>query len=182
MKKVLIGLVTLLALGAVYFAFLGNSEQSTDEATVGSLSEASQDMSVPTELQLPGMTDLEGNRVNFDHNKLVFVNVWATWCGPCNMEMPSIQELYGRFKDNDKIAFYVISDEDSETVVPFVQRKKYDLPLYLYQGRYPAELEGNAIPRTYIISKGKVLVSEVGARNWNDPAVVEMIEQELAAI
>lgn len=182
MKKVLIGLVTLLAIGAIYFAFFNDQGNGTEEVTADNFNNEMQEMSVPSGLHLPGMIDLEGNAVNLDHEKLVFINVWATWCGPCNMEMPSIQELYSRYKDNDKIAFYVISDEDSETVVPFVQRKKYDLPLYLYTGRYPAELEGNAIPRTYIISKGKVVVHEVGARNWNDPAVVEMIEQELAAI
>lgn len=181
MKKILIGLVTLLALGAVYFVFIQNPDQNSNDTIANSMSDMAE-AGVPSGLELPGMTDLEGNAVSLAHDKLVFINVWATWCGPCNMEMPSIQELYGKYKDNDKIAFYVISDEDTETVVPFVKKKNYDLPLYLYAGRYPMELDGNAIPRTYIISKGKVLVSEIGARNWSDPEVVEMIDRELESI
>ncbi len=182
MKKGLVGLAVFLALGAVYFVFFNNPDQPAGDIGGDDTAIVSGEPVVPTGLKLPGMTDLEGNRVDLDDSKLTFINVWATWCGPCNMEMPSIQELYGRYKENDKIEFFVISDEDSETVLPFVQKKKYDLPLYLYAGRYPAELDGNAIPRTYIIKDGRVLVSEVGARNWNDPEVVEMIEKELESI
>ena len=48
------------------------------------------------------LSDMKGNMVAMDTSKLTFINVWATWCGPCNAEMPSIQSLYDRYKDQSK--------------------------------------------------------------------------------
>jgi thiol-disulfide isomerase/thioredoxin len=126
------------------------------------------------------LSDMKGNSVAMDSSKLVFINVWATWCGPCNAEMPSIQALYQRYKDHPKMAFYVVSDENPATVHSFLQKKDYQLPFYLFNGTYPAALDGSAIPRTYILRHGQILAEQVGAINWNDPQVFEFIDKELA--
>ena len=126
------------------------------------------------------LSDMKGNTVAMDSSKLVFINVWATWCGPCNAEMPSIQALYQRYKDHPKMAFYVVSDENPDTVLNFLQKKDYELPFYLFNGTYPAALEGSAIPRTYMLRHGQVLAEQVGAINWNDPQVFDFIDKQLA--
>jgi thiol-disulfide isomerase/thioredoxin len=126
------------------------------------------------------LSDLKGNTIAMDTSKLIFMNVWATWCGPCNAEMPSIEALYERYKNNPKIEFYVVSDEDPTTVRSFLTKKDYELPFYLYSGVYPEALNGNAIPRTYMVRNGKVLAEQIGAVNWNDPQVFAFIDQQLA--
>ncbi len=80
------------------------------------------------------------------------------------------------------MAFYIISDEDPATVTPFVQRKGYQLPFYRFAGVYPPQLNGDAIPRTYILRNGQVLAQEIGANRWDDPQVIAFIEQQLQTL
>jgi thiol-disulfide isomerase/thioredoxin len=171
-KGLILGLI-IVAVFAVYIAFFRTDGQQI--SGVAALEESAG-------VYLSGMSTLDGEQVAMDQEKLVFLNVWATWCGPCNMEMPGIQNLYEKYKAHDKVAFYIVSDEDAETVNPFVEKKGYQLPFYRFTGAYPAALDGNAIPRTYIIYKGKVLVQEIGASQWDRPEVVELIDKHLAEI
>ena len=176
MKKILIaGLIVVAAL-AVYFAFLKPADSPEVVSDAESLPQEE------TSVYLSALNDLKGNQVSMAKDKLIFVNVWATWCGPCNMEMPGIQKLYDKYKAHEKVAFYIISDEDAETVNPFIERKGYNLPFFQYAGPYPPALDGNAIPRTYIIYDGKILAQEIGASKWDRPEIIELIEKQLAQI
>ncbi len=77
------------------------------------------------------ITDIEGNEIAFDtfKEKTVFINFWATWCPPCVAEMPDINDLYGKTKD--QVSFVMISvDEDREKAKSFMKRKGYDFPVY----------------------------------------------------
>jgi len=176
-KKIVIALSAILALGAIYYAFFKPVDKAAD-ASAYNIPEAEELSSV----YLSGLRTLEGETVAMDENKLIFLNVWATWCGPCNMEMPGIQKLYDKYKTHEKIAFYIISDENAETVNPFIERKGYNLPFYQYAGAYPPSLNGNAIPRTYIIHKGKILAQEIGASQWDRPEITDLIDKQLADI
>lgn len=171
-KRVIVPVLAVVAALAVYFVFV-RTENVTEETAA------------PVEangVYLSGLSNAEGRQSAMEEDKLVFLNVWATWCGPCNMEMPGIQKLYDKYKDNEKVAFYIVSDEDFSVVSPFVERKGYNLPFYQYAGPYPALLDGNAIPRTYIIHKGKVLAQEVGASQWDRPEIIELIDKHIAEI
>ena len=176
-KYLLIIAAVLVAFAAVYMVFkdkptVANQESGQTETALP----ASQDAASP----YLTLSDMKGNVVAMDTSKLIFINVWATWCGPCNTEMPSIQALYERYKDHPKMAFYVVSDENPTTVQNFLQKKNYALPFYMFSGAYPAALDGNAIPRTYMLRHGQVLAEQVGAINWNDPQVFDFIEKQLA--
>jgi thiol-disulfide isomerase/thioredoxin len=176
-KKIFVVVLILIAIGAVYYAVLkpAGQEGGTAGNTIPGVEEAAS-------VYLSSLTDLEGRPAAMDQEKLVFINVWATWCGPCNMEMPGIQSLYNKYKSNEKVAFYIISDEDAATVNPFIARKGYQLPFYQYAGAYPPALDGNAIPRTYIIYKGKILAQEIGASQWDRPEITALIDKHLSEI
>lgn len=176
-KKIIIALSVIFAFGAIYYAFFKPAEQTAAPAAYNA-PQAEEISSV----YLSGLKTLEGQTVAMDQSKLIFLNVWATWCGPCNMEMPGIQKLYDKYKTHEKVAFYIISDEDAETVNPFIERKGYQLPFYQYAGAYPPSLNGNAIPRTYIIHKGKILAQEIGASQWDRPEITDLIDKQLADI
>lgn len=122
------------------------------------------------------LQDLEGNRkrVSQLRNKVLFVNMWATWCGPCRVEMPSIQALYSDV-DTSRVAFLMISvdDEgDQHKVRRFVTDKGYTFPVYTLAGRLPELLEVRSIPATFVVAKdGKVVMKESGVANYDTKKV-----------
>ena len=67
---------------------------------------------------------------------VLFVNNWATWCGPCIREMPAIEELVAHYDGRD-VAFVIVSDESLEKVQGFVEDKGWELPVYVTKTRPP---------------------------------------------
>ncbi len=177
-KYILISIALLIGIAATYLALREQPAGGRSDESVVAESVVDK-MSDPASPYLT-LSDMKGNAVAMDSDKLIFINVWATWCGPCNAEMPSIETLYERYKDNPKMAFYVVSDEEPTTVLNFLEKKKYQLPFYLYSGAYPEALNGNAIPRTYIVKNGQVLSEQIGAINWNDPQIFKFLDEQLA--
>jgi thiol-disulfide isomerase/thioredoxin len=170
-SKFSILLLGIFAIIATYFA-LSNQDSPSDTVAVENQSS----------LYNIRLNDMDKNPVQMDENKIIFMNVWATWCGPCNMEMPSIQNLYTKYKDHPKVDFLIVSDEEPSTVNPFIERKGYNLPFYQYTSPFPEALDGNSIPRTYILYKGEILVQETGATQWDTPEVMNLIDEKLKEI
>jgi len=116
--------------------------------------------------------DLNGNVVDFKNfkGKTIFLNVWATWCGPCRVEMPSIQKMYDKV-DKEKIVFIMLAvDErkDFEKVVKFINEKEYTFPVYVPHEFLPDHLMVRVIPTTFVIDpKGKIATKETGAANYD---------------
>ncbi len=129
------------------------------------------------------MKDLEGNRVSFDQykGKVVFINLWATWCGPCKAEMPGIQNLSEKLK-GEPIEFVMLS-VDIEAALPkvttYLEKNQFTFPVFMPHGYLPEEMQVPSIPTTFVISKdGKILMKEVGTRNYDTKRMVNfLIEQ-----
>lgn len=114
---------------------------------------------------------LDGEKINFSEfkGKVIFLNLWATWCSPCVAEMPSIQKLFNSFRNNKNVAFVLVSDEDEETVKKFIRKKKFDFPVYLRTTEPPSLFASRGIPATFILDKsGRVLFKHIGSANWDD--------------
>lgn len=99
--------------------------------------------------------------------KVIFLNMWATWCPPCIAEMPNINKLYNEM--GSEVAFVMISlDEDFETAKAFNERKGYDLPIYALQSNRPAMYQSTTVPTTYVIdAKGQLVLTHKGMSNYN---------------
>ncbi|HKZ36062.1 MAG TPA: TlpA disulfide reductase family protein [Chryseolinea sp.] len=116
--------------------------------------------------------DLQGKVIDFKtfKGKTIFLNIWATWCGPCRIEMPSIQKLYDQV-DKDKIVFVMLSidrGDSFEKVVTFVNEKEYTFPVYVPKGYLTDQLQVRTIPTTFVISpEGKIVSQEAGAANYD---------------
>lgn len=124
------------------------------------------------------MVDLEGKMVNFSQfsGKVVFINFWATWCGPCLGEMPEIQKLYDTFKNNSEIVFLIVSSEDFATIKTFVQKNTYSFPVFISSFGTPRAFEFSSIPTTFVINKkGQIVVRTTGATNWSGSKTVELL-------
>ncbi|MBI3404350.1 MAG: TlpA family protein disulfide reductase [Acidobacteria bacterium] len=102
-------------------------------------------------------------------NKVLFVNVWATWCGPCVREMPDIQALYDSLKQDSNVAFLLVSEEEMDDVKKFVAEQKLTAPIYISASKLPDSFESRGIPATFIVDReGNIVHSHVGAANWEN--------------
>ena len=116
--------------------------------------------------------------IEVGNGKVVFISYWATWCPPCIAELPTIEKLYADY--GDQVNFMLISNERSETVRLFLEKKGYDLPVYLSRMQAPKALFERSIPTTYIIDgDGKILMKETGAADWNSEKVREVLQDLL---
>ena len=102
--------------------------------------------------------------------KVVFLNFWATWCPPCLAEMPSINKLYEQFKDDKSIVFiFVDADSDLPKARKFMEKRKYQLPVYAVGSEIPDQLFKGSLPTTVVLDKqGRISYNESGAANYSD--------------
>jgi peroxiredoxin len=110
--------------------------------------------------------------------QVVFLNFWATWCGPCRMEMPSMEELYQTMKDRGFTILAVNGRETPDQVSAFMRENKLTFPTVLDRsGTINYRYGVQAIPTTYILDRRGMIVSRmVGSIEWNRPGVVAAIE------
>ncbi len=131
----------------------------------------------PTIHDFPLVT-LNGAKANLKDfaGKVVFVNLWATWCPPCIAEMPSIQRLYQKV-DTTQIQFVMVSmDEETEKAQKFIKRKEYTFPVFALQNGLPATFETNSIPATFVIApNGKIVMRREGMAKYDTDKFKEFL-------
>ncbi len=110
-------------------------------------------------------------------NKPIFINIWATWCGPCRTEMPSINNLYNKYKKD--IEFILVSPHETiEVLKEFAQNNAYNLPIYTCISQTPIQLQTNSYPTTIIIDKNKNITYKItGAHDWNTEEVYSILDE-----
>jgi thiol-disulfide isomerase/thioredoxin len=103
--------------------------------------------------------------------KVVFLNFWAAWCGPCRAEMASMEALYQRFKEKGLEIVAVNYGEDQATVAAFFEQSRLSFPAALDQGGRVNNTYGvQALPTTYIIDReGYIITRVVGSLSWDTP-------------
>jgi thiol-disulfide isomerase/thioredoxin len=128
--------------------------------------------------------DLQGNVVDFNSfkGKVVFLNLWATWCGPCRSEMPSIEALYKSIPDKENVVFVMLSMDRPEhqgKVVKYMEDKSYTFPAYTLNSNLSSQLrEVQSIPTTFIISKDGLIASKkIGAANYDNNRFRKFLEE-----
>lgn len=111
--------------------------------------------------------------------KVIFLNFWATWCPPCLAEMPAINKLYEKFK-NDKDVVFILADADGNLVKSqkFMNRKEYQLPLYSVASEIPDVLFKGSLPTTVVFDKqGRISYNESGAADYADAKFIAFISK-----
>ena len=113
------------------------------------------------------LTDLNGNSWTLKslHGKVVVVNFWATWCPPCRKELPDLETLSQRFKDQGLVVL-AISDEDAAKVKPFVEQHNLTYPVLLDPGdKVEKEFDIEGIPKTFVYDReGKLVAQAIDMR------------------
>jgi len=114
--------------------------------------------------------------------KVVFLNFWATWCGPCRAEMPSMEAVYQKLKDKGFEIVAVNLGESTTAVSAFVKEYNLNFPVVLdIRSETGSWYNVRAIPSTYIIDRRGLIVARlVGSINWNTQKIIAAFELLLA--
>lgn len=130
------------------------------------------------------LKSLDGRDVTLDEfrGKYLLINFWATWCGPCKIEMPSLEALYQKFKD-DGLALIGISNDmfGARVVKPYVEASKISFPVLLDQRLTVSYKFGVVnLPTTFLVNpKGEIIGILHGPEDWGKPATLRYFENLL---
>ena len=128
------------------------------------------------------LKDLKGDEISLAslRGKVVFLNIWATWCAPCREEMPSIESLYNDFKSNkDFVVLAVSQDTDGGTVRPFIEQHHLQFTVLLDPRNEVGErYDVNGIPETFIIGRdGRIVAHHVGPYDWSNADIRDALQE-----
>ncbi|PZX55706.1 thiol-disulfide isomerase/thioredoxin [Algoriphagus chordae] len=137
---------------------------------------------IKPKIEIPDLTDQQfdyrGNFLTFDgeqinlesyRGKTLFINLWASWCGPCRAEMPHISELYKSVQDQPDLEFLMIGiDNDIKKSEGFIEGKSWAFPTAHASYGLNQSLQSESIPTTMVVnSAGKIVFYQEGMSNFN---------------
>lgn len=186
-RNVLIGIVILAAIaGAIWKATdpgEDTEKAATDHSEQGKAGVAKEEKSGETRktgatremrseegFQAPDFTlnTLEGKKVTLSKNggKPSLVNLWASWCPPCKVEMPHLQKAYEKY--GDQVNFHMVnltSLDNKDKMIDYIKDGKYTFPVLMDEtGKVGEKYMAFSIPQTYIVDeKGQVIQKIMGA-------------------
>ena len=159
MKKIILPLLLCLLLPCAAFA----------AAPVASPASSS---SVPS-LNLAGLMDLLAK----NKGKVVMLNFFATWCPPCQVEVPDLVAVNKKYADKGVLIISLSVDEDSKVVAPFMKKMGMDYPVYMAGRDITKAFQVSSIPHNVFYAKdGQRVISEPGIA---DTEMMEMVFNKL---
>lgn len=172
--------VTLtLALGLAVATAAGAADLNTLRQQTGLLG-----LREPVEVLDFDLLTLEGKTVKLSsfRGKVFLLNFWATWCGPCREEIPTMIKLYEKLSGQGFEIVAISVMEDASTVSTYVRNARMKFPVLLdADGEAAGGYGARAIPTTYVVDhRGYVIAGINGAIAWNTPAMEEYLRALLA--
>jgi cytochrome c biogenesis protein CcmG/thiol:disulfide interchange protein DsbE len=182
---VVILLVAIALIVYVQWPTRGNPNQMADSiATQSGLTRADTPPVAAGKLA-PGfkLTDLKGQTISLAslRGKVVFLNIWATWCPPCREEMPSIESLYNEFRhDPDFVILAVSQDTDgAKAVAPYMKQNGFNFTVLLDPKNNVGEAYNvSGIPETFIIDqRGRIVAHHIGPYDWSNSEIRDALQE-----
>ena len=127
------------------------------------------------------LRDMEGRIVSLSdlRGKVVLLNFWATWCGPCRVEMPAMERLYRTYDRKDFEILAVSTDAQGVAVTrPFQQENRLTFPI-LHDADFRVGLSYGArtLPMTFMVDPQGIVRQDIfDARDWEAPEAHQLIE------
>ena len=116
--------------------------------------------------------------------KVVLLNIWATWCPPCKIEMPSMERLHRKLAGTDfQLVAVSVDEQDSTVVNKFVHEMGLTFPiLHNQDGSIRQIYQTTGVPESFVIDRDGVIVKKViGAADWDAPVNENLIRRLLGA-
>lgn len=143
-------------------------------APAGAITEAAGGLWEPKNKALPDfeMSDLNGRtwRLADLKGKVAFINIWATWCGPCQQELPYVQKLHERLKNRQDVVVMTLNiDQEIGLVEPYVKERKFTFPVLPAYPYVEGVLTSISIPRNWVVdANGTLHMEQVGFGSEGD--------------
>lgn len=126
------------------------------------------------------LVNSKGEKVNMEQfrGKVIFINLWATWCPPCIAEMPGINDLYKEVKEEDVVFLMLSVDDNFEKAKRFKEKKGFDFEVYRVEGDIPQMYYSQSIPTTFVIdANGGLALTQTGMADYNTPEFKEFLRK-----
>ena len=126
------------------------------------------------------LQDMNGNAVRFaDYKgKVIVLNVWATWCGPCQVEIPELVEAYTKYRDQGVVVLGVSLDDTAEMLREYAPTKQMNYPLLLMQDDFDGAYGPIfGVPITFFIGRDGTI-----SRRHFGPVSKEQLDREIKAL
>lgn len=133
------------------------------------------------------LRDLNGQPVSLSQfrGKIVFLNIWATWCKPCEVEMPAMERLHEKFGSKKFQMLTISIDKDGKKAIdPFIQKLNLTFPVLMDpESKVARQFKITGVPETFLIDpQGVVFQHFVGPWEWDNQVVFHFFEKVLDMI
>src|SRR2546427_10389756 len=120
----------------------------------------------------------DGFRLKEQRGKPVLITFWATWCAPCREEMPAMERLHRRYKEQGFVMLAVSVDSDPALVTPFLALHKLTFPVAIDAKMELANMyRVRALPSSFIVDRERYLAAvALGPRAWDSRAAHSLVE------
>jgi len=168
---------TILAGLALMIFYMGDVAIAGDELSRLKLSRAGAGTPLPSF----ELTTVDGKTIDFSQlrGKVVVLNFWATWCGPCKEEMPALDRLSRRFDPRDVAILTITTEHERTSIQQFMKQLDSALPVLFDEQRdVSLAFMVRGLPTTVLVAKnGTIVARAVGPREWDGPDAVSLIER-----
>lgn len=120
---------------------------------------------------------LDGEPVALEafRGRVLFINLWASWCAPCVRELATIERLHRRLADTE-VEFLLVAAEGETPVRRFLRRHRYDLPFYLEEEPIPPAFGMRGLPTSWVVDQGgRIVLLRHGEAVWDGDRVEALL-------
>jgi peroxiredoxin len=159
---------------------------ATTQTTQTAASAASQTADVGQAMPAYTTAMLDGKKFDIaaERGNVVFLNLWATWCGPCRYEIPELQSMHQKYASRGfKVVGVSLDDTGSDGVKQFVSQHSMTYPIaYDPDGKIATIFQSSVLPTSVIVDRsGQIVWKKFGVVSMDDPTLTAALTKALDA-